>query len=144
MKGIFWDLMIMILTLGIFIGIVPVTFSMVGETFRIDARINVEEIVGIINFLESSPTKTQQSYFLPKSECLLTIKNYDGFAIVNLTVKMPYGERNQTAIGYPIIPDNVQIVSNEEGIMCSDSGEKRIFIQRCENEITITETEVNC
>jgi hypothetical protein len=147
MKGILWDVMVMILTLALFVALIPSAFGSAGEAIKISAKMNTEKLAGIINAIALAPSEAVYIYFLPASDCRIIISSRsghgnEGFGIINYTLSTAFRSVRESVIRETMGLEKLSIRSAD--ISCDENREKRIFIQRCKNEIRISENKEVC
>lgn len=130
-KGLmFKDYTLLLLLTIVIIFLVTKAQGSVIEGVKNSAFLTNQNIVGIINIMQSAPNGTVHEVELPKKECTVTIANWT----VNVTMKN--GNDEYSAITYiintskPIIPALLH---------CKDTERVKIKIRNKENKIYIEE-----
>lgn len=124
MKGIFvpWRTSIeLLLTLVLLIILFPALLGEVDEFVRRSVAIQADQITGIINILQASPSGTSHMYILQKGECELTINR--------LAVNFTSGKES-------IVKEVISHVPIEgTGIRCEKAEDKIVYFKRCKDKI---------
>jgi hypothetical protein len=141
MKGfVLWTLIGIILLFAFLVVAVPMVYGSVGNAVRVSALINAEQVVGIVNIMESSPVASSYKFFLPDADCKISLKSGNGIAVLNFSVSV--GDKQEYLT--EVIERNVTIHMPAEGIKCETGREKEIYFMRCGNRIEISEIRVPC
>ncbi len=120
-------LMITLILLGAF---APAITGSLDEYIKRTLFLQTEQIVGLINVAEASPSGTSHKFFLPKGECELTIAS----GVINLT------QDKSSAVREAI--SHIEIENKK--ISCNKAEDKIFYIKRCGDKILIDEQQRGC
>ncbi|MFH0949316.1 MAG: hypothetical protein V1802_02405 [Candidatus Aenigmatarchaeota archaeon] len=135
MKGMMLSALIVIVVVGLLlIYLVSSIFGSVALVTQTSARLNAENVAGIINMLMTSSEQATQKYIMPKIDCTLSIKN--GF--VDFTVR---GKQNEIWI-MPYLRSNIAVGELIEN--CNAQAEKELYFTKCTDMIFIGSSPVVC
>ena len=128
MKGFaFSTFIFVVLTLIIVMGfLLPSLITSRARAIETSAALNAEEIVGIINLLQTSPQGTMHQYYLPKTECEIKINNN----IVTVSIKS--GRKESYSLGHI---QHVDVAESTEE--CDPKKDKVIYFARCEKTVVM-------
>ena len=132
MKGfiISKTIIILMLTLIMLGAFAPAIAGSLDEYIKRTLFVQTEQMAGLINVMQASPSGTSHKFFLPKGECELTVTN----GVINLT-------QNKNSIVREIIS---HMVVEDKKILCIKGEDKVFYIKRCGDRIFIDERERRC
>lgn len=107
----------------------------IGESIATNARLQANELAGVINILQSSPYKTTYAYSLPPVEGFLKI---DGTKL-NFTITSP--AKRSYAMNFI---GNIPVKISDDRTINFNKKKREIYITRCKNEIIISRGEAEC
>ena len=113
------------LTIIILIAFAPTILGTVNEVIRRGALSQAEQVAGIINVLQASPSGSSHRYILKEGDCVLKTNSvYVNFTAAKLSASK----------------DIINYVQVEDGeIKCEAKNDKAVFIKRCGDRIKIEE-----
>jgi preprotein translocase subunit YajC len=135
MKGVYLTTFILLFLTLVFMFYVYRNFSAASAaSTEFVSSIQVQQIAGIINVLQTTSGDGSHIYSLPKGNCEMRISSVVTF------VQHSGNEKISTTHG--IIRTGVEV--KDSSIKCDPLKDKRLFIRRCGNQIDVTEIENPC
>lgn len=116
----------LILTLIMLSVFAPAVLNAADELVKRGVFVQAEQIAGLVNVMQASPSNTFHAFQLPKGECRLELNSLH----VNLTMN------RQTAIKDIVIAGSVA----ESSAACGEES-KTVYVKKCRGRVLIEETQ---
>ncbi len=133
-----WTYITVFLTIVMLVFFIQVVFGSIDDNVRTSSKINAEQIAGIINILQSSPSNTSYTINLPKMDCLIKITKNSVIFInpksdgLKTLASLDLSKCNdKECFSVDFARTNIEININP-AVQCS---EKSFSLARCRNKI---------